>query len=446
MQTGDNILDERRAYIHLGVAQSLLDKPSAISYILVKMRDPERAPQLAARLETLLQHRARSWQERAHGNLQIFRAVRISAGITVSAIIMLAGFGIFNVLTLMIIDKVREIAILRSMGYQRRDISAIFLWQGFLVAAAGSVLGCALGFGDDLRRVPSADAHSRFLCGGPFPGALESGPLFRGGGDCVCRGVAGELPPGAARGTTGAGSHPAGGRPMTEKPPLVCAGLQRWLGEDEARVHVLRGVSLEVPAGSVQAIVGPSGCGKSTLLYLLGLLDSADEGRIWIGGAEVSGLPDPELTRKRNELIGFVFQFHFLMHEFTAEENVMIPMRRLGKWNLAAMRERAGALLDLVGLADKRARISSHLSGGEQQRVAIARALANDPPIVLADEPTGNLDTANSERVFALLTALVKRENKALVLVTHNPLIAQASDWVHEMKDGAFIRTYSNLK
>jgi lipoprotein-releasing system ATP-binding protein len=233
---------------------------------------------------------------------------------------------------------------------------------------------------------------------------------------------------------------------MMEKPPLVCAGLQRWLGEDEARVHVLRGVSLEVPAGSVQAIVGPSGCGKSTLLYLLGLLDTADAGQLWLGGAEVAGLPEPELTRKRNELIGFVFQFHFLMREFTAEENVMIPMRRLGRLSLAQMHERATGLLESVGLADKRARLSSHLSGGEQQRVAIARALANDPQIVLADEPTGNLDTANSERVFGLLTQLVKREKKALVLASHNPLIAQASDWVHEMKDGLIVRSYSNLK
>lgn len=146
-QTGDNLLDERRAYIHLREAQSLLNKPAAVSYVIVKMRDPDRAPQLATRLEELLQHRARSWQERAQGTLQVFRAIRISAAITVSAIIMLAGFGIFNVLTLMIIDKVREIAILRSMGYQRRDISAIFLWQGLLVAATGSIVGCVLGFG-----------------------------------------------------------------------------------------------------------------------------------------------------------------------------------------------------------------------------------------------------------------------------------------------------------
>lgn len=145
VQTGDNLLDERRAYIHLREAQTLLGKPAAVSYIIVKTNDPERAPQLAARFEELLQHRARSWQERAKGNLEIFRAIRISAAVTVSAIIVLAGFGIFNVLTLMIIDKVREIAILRSMGYQRRDISAIFLWQGFLVALAGSIAGCCLG-------------------------------------------------------------------------------------------------------------------------------------------------------------------------------------------------------------------------------------------------------------------------------------------------------------
>jgi lipoprotein-releasing system ATP-binding protein len=228
--------------------------------------------------------------------------------------------------------------------------------------------------------------------------------------------------------------------------PLVCEGLQRSLGENEALVQALRGVSLEVPGGSVHAIVGPSGCGKSTLLYLLGLLDSPDAGRLWVGGVDVAGMSEPELTRKRNEMIGFVFQFHFLMREFSAEENVMIPMRRLGRLKPAQMHERARMLLETVGLADKRHRLSGHLSGGEQQRVAIARALANDPQIVLADEPTGNLDTANSERVFGLLTSLVKREKKALVLATHNPLIAQASDWVHEMRDGLVTRTYANAQ
>jgi lipoprotein-releasing system ATP-binding protein len=231
---------------------------------------------------------------------------------------------------------------------------------------------------------------------------------------------------------------------MTMQQTLVARGLECCLGEAEARAPVLRGVSLEVAAGSVHAIVGPSGCGKSTLLYLLGLLDTPQAGQLWIGGEAVSGLSDEALTGKRNELIGFVFQFHFLLREFSAEENVMIPMRKSGKLAPPQMRARAAALLDAVGMADKRSRLTGHLSGGEQQRVAIARALANDPQIVLADEPTGNLDSANSEKIFGLLTEIVKRENKALVLVTHNPVIARASDWVHEMADGVFTRVFAN--
>jgi lipoprotein-releasing system permease protein len=144
-RTGDNLIDEKRGFIHLRTAQSLLGKPSEVSFIIVKLRDPGRAPALAAQLERLLQHRARSWQEREKGNLQIFRAIRLSAAITVSTIIVLAGFGIFNILTLMVLEKVREIAILRSMGYRRADISAIFLWQGLLIAVIGSVVGCGLG-------------------------------------------------------------------------------------------------------------------------------------------------------------------------------------------------------------------------------------------------------------------------------------------------------------
>ncbi len=146
-QTGNISIDEKRGFVHLGPARRLLHKPFGVSLIVVKLHDPERAPQLAAQLERLLQHRVRSWQERERGNLQIFRLIRISGMITVSTIILLAGFGIFNILTLMVLDKVREIAVLRSMGYRRRDISAIFLWQGLLIATLGSTFGCALGAG-----------------------------------------------------------------------------------------------------------------------------------------------------------------------------------------------------------------------------------------------------------------------------------------------------------
>jgi lipoprotein-releasing system ATP-binding protein len=226
---------------------------------------------------------------------------------------------------------------------------------------------------------------------------------------------------------------------MNSEVCLSCEGVERYLGEEEERVHALRGVSLEVEAGSVHGVVGPSGCGKSSLLYILGLLDLPDAGRVSIESEPVSQLSDDELAQKRSKFIGFIFQFHFLMEDFTAEENVMIPMRKLGQLSDAQMRDRAADLLDGVGLGDKLRRPSRHLSGGEQQRVAIARALANDPRVILADEPTGNLDTANSERAFELLQNLVHQRGKALLLATHNPAIAEACDWVHEMKDGRII-------
>jgi len=220
---------------------------------------------------------------------------------------------------------------------------------------------------------------------------------------------------------------------------LSCRDIERYLGEEESRVHVLRGVSLDVESGSIHAVVGPSGCGKSTLLYILGLLDEPNAGSVNIGATPISHLSDEELARRRNELIGFIFQFHFLMEDFSAHENVMIPMRRLGQMNESEMHERAATLLEAVDLGDKLRRLSRHLSGGEQQRVAIARALANDPSVILADEPTGNLDTGNSQRAFELLATLVREREKALLLVTHNRFIADACDWVHEMKDGRII-------
>jgi lipoprotein-releasing system ATP-binding protein len=223
---------------------------------------------------------------------------------------------------------------------------------------------------------------------------------------------------------------------------LSCRDLERYLGEDESRVHALRGVSLDIAPGSVHAVTGPSGCGKSTLLYLLGLLDRADGGSIMLECEPVADLPDDELSRKRNQLIGFIFQFHFLLEDFTAQENVMIPMRRLGHLDEPAMKERARELLGAVGLQEKLHRLSRHLSGGEQQRVAIARALANDPRVILADEPTGNLDTENSRRAFELLRGIVQEKQKALLLVTHNPTIAEACDSVHEMRDGKIIATH----
>ena len=220
---------------------------------------------------------------------------------------------------------------------------------------------------------------------------------------------------------------------------LKCEGLHRYLGEGEGRVHVLRGVSFEARRGNVYAIVGPSGCGKSTLLYQLGLLDQPDGGKITLADELMSNSSDEARTAARNRHLGFVFQFHFLMLDFTALDNVIMPMRKQGKLSQSEMEARAKHLLESVGLGDKTHRLGTQLSGGEQQRVAVARALANEPSVILADEPTGNLDQKNSDLVFNLLTRLAKENGQAIVLVTHNPEIAKRCDFVRPMRDGEFI-------
>lgn len=228
-------------------------------------------------------------------------------------------------------------------------------------------------------------------------------------------------------------------RAHSDAPVLQVEGLQRWLGAGEARVHALKGVSFDVEHSNVYGIVGPSGCGKSTLLYLLGLLDRPDSGEIWINGNPLAQGSDEDRTRARSVFIGFVFQFHFLIPEFTALENVILPMGKLGKLSEEEMRERAQSLLADVGLGGKSHRLSRHLSGGEQQRVAIARSLANDPAILLTDEPTGNLDQKNSNLVFDLLSQLAHERGQAILMVTHNDQLAQRCDRLLSLRDGFFV-------
>ncbi|MDC1005432.1 ABC transporter ATP-binding protein [Opitutales bacterium] len=208
--------------------------------------------------------------------------------------------------------------------------------------------------------------------------------------------------------------------------------------EGDERVNALRGVSFEASAGELTSIVGPSGCGKSTLLYLLGLLDQPDSGEIIIDGKEMSKSNEEQRTMLRNQSIGFVFQFHFLIKELTAVENVSLPAQKKGLSKKIAL-EKASDVLCKLGLESKRERFANKLSGGEQQRVAIARALVNSPALLLADEPTGNLDSANSENVFELLQNLAREQNIAVLMVTHNEEIANRCDKIISIRDGLII-------
>ena len=220
---------------------------------------------------------------------------------------------------------------------------------------------------------------------------------------------------------------------------LRAENLRHSFTEGSQKTEVLKGVSLQVCAGETTAVVGPSGCGKSTLLYLLGLLDRPESGKIFLNNSEVSGSSDQERTVLRNSSIGFIFQFHFLIKELTAIENVALPLRKSGICEKEAQ-ERSLAVLEKLGLGSKAQRFANKLSGGEQQRVAIARAMVNSPSLILADEPTGNLDTENSENVFAVVQELAESQNLGVLIVTHNSELASKTNKLIRMKDGLIIK------
>ncbi len=204
-------------------------------------------------------------------------------------------------------------------------------------------------------------------------------------------------------------------------------GVTRVL-EGEVSVTLVRDVNLQIEHGEFVVIMGPSGSGKSSLLYLLGLLDVPTQGRIAIDGEDTSVLDDDQLTALRLAKLGYVFQFHFLLAEFSALDNVLLPMRKLGRLAEGAAKVRAQELLERLGMADQQHKRPSQLSGGQRQRVAIARALANDPLVILADEPTGNLDSASSANVRDILRTLTRDMGKTVVAVTHDSSFASVAD------------------
>jgi putative ABC transport system ATP-binding protein len=220
-------------------------------------------------------------------------------------------------------------------------------------------------------------------------------------------------------------------------PVLQARGLHKDYGQAAALVRAVDGVDLDVSPGETLAVMGPSGCGKSTLLHLLGGLDRPTSGEVWLGGRRVDGLSEKALARLRRDAIGFVFQAFHLMDELTAAENVELPALLAGRSPRAARRQALG-LLDRVGLGDRSSFLPSALSGGQRQRVAIARALANEPLIVLADEPTGNLDSSATVDVLRLFEDL-HTAGQTLVIVTHDSRIAATADRMITMRDGALV-------
>lgn len=220
---------------------------------------------------------------------------------------------------------------------------------------------------------------------------------------------------------------------------LKAENIVKYFYEPE-KFQVLKGISFEVKKGEFLALVGKSGCGKSTLMYVLSTMDTNYEGSLTIKDTVLTKQSQNELAAFRNENIGFVFQFHYLLPEFSALENVMIPALKLKRYSKAEIEEKAYKNLEMLGLKDQALKRVTKLSGGQQQRVAIARALINDPAIIMGDEPTGNLDTANTQIVFDIFRELAKERNQTIIAVTHDDDFAKNCDRIIEMKDGQIVR------
>ena len=221
--------------------------------------------------------------------------------------------------------------------------------------------------------------------------------------------------------------------PVAAEPAVLAEGVTRRYGEGESAVHALRGVSLAVPAGQLTAVMGPSGSGKSTLMHILAGLDSPTEGSVRIGGEEITAMDDKALTLLRRDHIGFVFQAFNLLPVLTAEENVLLPLALAGR---KPDPEWVDAVMARVGLGDRRGHRPAELSGGQQQRVAVARALVAEPTVMFADEPTGNLDSTNSQQVLDLLREAVEAYGQTTLMVTHDPRAAAHADRVVFLADG----------
>lgn len=221
-----------------------------------------------------------------------------------------------------------------------------------------------------------------------------------------------------------------------EMQPKLLVAKDIW--KQYGTLPVLKGVSLELSKGELVSIVGPSGAGKSTLLYIVSSLEKADKGKVFFDGVAIDQLNNQQLAHFRNTRIGFVFQFHHLLPEFTAIENISIP-GWIGKRDKKNVAKKALELLDYLGLADKQDKKPHQLSGGEQQRIAVARALINQPAIIFADEPTGNLDSENAHAMHELFLRLKKELNQSFLIVTHNEALAALSDRNLTMKDGLFV-------
>jgi lipoprotein-releasing system ATP-binding protein len=388
----------------------MMGQSGIINELRLRLDDPLIAQKVATQVEAQTGYKSVSWQE-ANSDLLSSFSVRDFIVLTVmGAMLLTSSFASYNIISTITHEKRQDIAIMKSLGMRENSVRRIFIIEAAIIGVVGILFGWVLGYA-------LCYGWSKITIYDTFTGTT----LLHGRG----------LP--CAQGDAGASRRDHPGRLMSDV-ALEAVGLVRRI--EGAISHTLvNGIDLKVEKGEFLAITGPSGSGKSSLLYLLGLLDAPTEGEVIICGQPTSKLSESERADVRLTKCGFVFQFHFLLPEFTSLQNVLLPMRAAGKMSETEMRERGLELLASLGLKDHAGKRPNQLSGGQRQRVAIARALSNRPEVIVADEPTGALDTSSTEQVFAILREIAD-SGRTVVVVTHDPALAARADRRLNIVDG----------
>jgi lipoprotein-releasing system permease protein len=446
---GVRSVDEGTAYVLVRTAQILAQQTGLVNELRMRVADPMAARDISQRVERETGYKSVSWQEAHEDLLSTFVVRNVIMYTIVGAILLVASFGTYNIISTITHEKARDIAIMKSLGLGERTVHTIFVTEALLIGFAGGLIGFGLGYLLCLA-LGSIEFKSPFLDANRIPLAYSAShyasAMFVGLASSF---AAGFMP--ARKAARKSGRHHQG-RDVTDDdiatasrlgkgaaPPLIEArGVTRIL-PGVVPTTLVRDINLEFGRNEFVAITGPSGSGKSSLLYLLGLLDMPTKGEVLIRTKATASMPEQQRAFTRLAELGFVFQFHFLLPEFSAHDNIMLPMRALGRLSREEMSERASSLLDSLGLGEHEHKRPDQLSGGQRQRVAVARALANDPPLILADEPTGSLDSTASEQVFEILRDLVDRRGKTVIAITHDLVLARRMDRRVQLLDGAIV-------
>ena len=433
---GVSSLNRSWVLANIPLSQGLFGYGEGITSIEMQVKDPFTADQIASEVSSKIPNglAVTNWKEQNASLLSGLSGQSISSLMIQVFVMISVVLGIASVLAISVMQKSRQIGILKAMGIKDSAASLIFVGQGFILGIFGALLGVGFGLGLSamFTKLPSTRTARQWS----HCTSIKTSSRFPRRSRSLRRCSPRSSRPGAPQSSI---------RWRSSKMDSIIALRQiNKIYGAEIKTQVLTDVNLEIAPQSFNSIIGASGSGKSTLLNIIGTLDRPTTGEVYIAGVRTDGMRKNQLAELRNETIGFVFQFHYLLPEFTAYENVVMPFLVKRGRVTPEIQRRAMELMELMGLSKVAHNKATRMSGGQQQRAAIARALINNPKIILADEPTGNLDSESTETVYKILRDINEAFRTTFLIITHDRRIAQKTDRIIEIRDGKIALDLTN--